>query len=92
MTSLPESIVGIGVDCVEFARVRQITSLERFSEYFLGDKEIVALENSRDAAQFVASRFAAKEAVIKAFPGCLSPHDFEIVMMEKKPTDVDMKI
>lgn len=85
MASAPQ-IVGIGVDCVEIARVRAIGAQQRFAEYFLREQELPAVSRARDAAQFIASRFAAKEAVIKAFPGYLSPHDFEIVMVGKKPT------
>jgi len=76
---------GVGIDIVELERVRHIRFLSRFAEYFLRPVELRALRLRRDRIAFIASRFAAKEAVIKAFPGFLSPHDFEIVKKGKKP-------
>jgi len=78
-------IVGAGTDIVELSRVIDIRFLHRFAEYFLGPGELGAFEHSADPRGFIASRFAAKEAVIKAFPGFLRPHDFEIVKGGKKP-------
>ena len=43
------------------------------------------MNKSRDILQYLVSRFAAKEAVIKAYPGKISYHDIEIV---KKGTKV----
>jgi holo-[acyl-carrier-protein] synthase len=77
--------VGIGVDIVEIKRVRSIRFLRRFAEYFLTPREIGFFERASDPVEFIASRFAAKEATIKAFPGFLKPHDFEIVKEGKKP-------
>jgi holo-[acyl-carrier-protein] synthase len=57
----------------------------RFAEYFLTPSEVRAFKRSADPTAFLASRFAAKEATIKAFPGHLGPHDFEIVKDGKKP-------
>jgi holo-[acyl-carrier-protein] synthase len=76
---------GIGVDIVELERVRGIRFLERFAEYFLTPNEMRTFADYADPIAFIASRFAAKEATIKAFPGFLSPHDFEIVKDGKKP-------
>jgi holo-[acyl-carrier protein] synthase len=62
-------ILGTGIDLVEVARIRH--SLEKFGERFL--KRILRPEESayclshRDPAPFVAGRFAAKEAISKAF-------------------------
>ena len=78
-------MLGIGVDIVEVDRVKNIRFLKRFAEYFLLPHEIVAFQKSADPIRFIASRFAAKEAVIKAFPGFLKPHDFEIIKNGKKP-------
>ncbi|MBI5267300.1 MAG: holo-ACP synthase [candidate division Zixibacteria bacterium] len=62
-------ITAIGVDIVEVARIRHL--MERYGSKFvsrvLGHEEMALLRTRRDAAQFVAGRFAAKEALIKAF-------------------------
>ena len=78
--------MGVGVDIVEISRVKGIRFLERFAEYFLSAPELKAFHAHKDPIAFIASRFAAKEAIIKAFPGFLSPHDFEIIKYGKKPT------
>jgi phosphopantetheine--protein transferase-like protein len=79
------NILGVGIDCVELARVRNMAHAHRFAEYFLSGAELEALQEHPHPARFIASRFAAKEAVIKAFPGSLAPHDFQIVKNGKKP-------
>jgi phosphopantetheine--protein transferase-like protein len=80
------TVTGIGVDIIELERVRKIKQLRRFAEYFLLPTEIEAFGASADPIGFIASRFAAKEAVIKAFPGKLKPHEFEIIKAGVKPT------
>jgi len=63
------NVVGIGVDIIEVARIR--ASLERHGERFharictAGEAEYC--QRMRDPAPFFAARFAAKEAVSKAF-------------------------
>src|ERR671930_2711462 len=63
------SIVGIGVDLVEVARVQH--SLERFGQRFLQrvftEGEIEYSMSMKFPARHLAARFAAKEAVSKAF-------------------------
>ncbi|HYY14363.1 MAG TPA: holo-ACP synthase [Chthoniobacterales bacterium] len=63
------SIVGIGVDLVEVARVEH--SLERFGQRFLQrvftEGEIEYSMSMKFPARHLAARFAAKEAVSKAF-------------------------
>jgi holo-[acyl-carrier-protein] synthase len=76
---------GIGIDIVELDRIKNIRFLERFAEYFLRPREIKAFRKNADPISFIASRFATKEAVIKAFPYFLKPHDFEIIKRGKKP-------
>ncbi len=63
------SILGIGVDIVEVARVRML--LERFGARFLSrvfteGESRYALEGANPAER-LAGRFAVKEAVLKAF-------------------------
>lgn len=63
------SVVGIGVDIVETARIDH--SLERFGERFLQRVftagEIEYCQSMKFPARHFAARFAAKEAVSKAF-------------------------
>ena len=63
------SVLGIGVDLVETARIEH--SLERFGERFLRRVftagEIEYSQSMKYPARHFAARFAAKEAVSKAF-------------------------
>ena len=63
------SVLGIGVDLVENARIEH--SLERFGERFLRRiftaGEIEYSQSMKYPARHLAARFAAKEAVSKAF-------------------------
>jgi holo-[acyl-carrier protein] synthase len=63
------SVLGIGVDLVENARIEH--SLERFGERFLHrvftPGEIEYSQSMKYPARHFAARFAAKEAVSKAF-------------------------
>src|SRR6184192_1982846 len=63
------SVLGIGVDLVECARIER--SIERFGEKFLHrvftDGEIEYSTSMKYPARHLAARFAAKEAVSKAF-------------------------
>jgi holo-[acyl-carrier protein] synthase len=62
-------ILGVGIDIIEVARIR--ASHERFGERFL--KRVLRSNESayclshKNPAPFLAARFAAKEAVSKAF-------------------------
>jgi holo-[acyl-carrier protein] synthase len=62
-------ILGIGTDIIEVARIR--ASYERFGERFaariLLPGETSYCLSHKDPAPFIAARFAAKEAVSKAF-------------------------
>ena len=63
------SVLGIGVDLVECARIER--SLDRFGEKFLHrvftEDEIEYSMSMKFPARHLAARFAAKEAVSKAF-------------------------
>src|SRR6058998_3131809 len=62
-------ILGIGIDIIEVARIH--ASYERFGERFLKrilhPNEISYCLSHKAPAPFVAARFAAKEAISKAF-------------------------
>lgn len=61
-------IFGIGTDICELARVQQ--TYDRFGEHFvrrlLMEEEHSAFERSKWPVRFLAMRFAAKEAAVKA--------------------------
>jgi holo-[acyl-carrier protein] synthase len=59
----------IGIDIAEIARYQRLLERyrERFLNHVLGPEEQNLLVERRDAAAFVAGRFAAKEAIVKAF-------------------------
>ena len=62
-------VLGIGIDIIEVARIR--SSHEKFGERFLNrilhPNEISYCLSHRDPGPFLAARFAAKEAISKAF-------------------------
>jgi holo-[acyl-carrier protein] synthase len=74
-------IFGIGIDIVQISRVR--AGLERFGERYarriLSAQELVEFEARRRSPSFIASRFAAKEALVKAmgtgFRGGIALHE-----------------
>ena len=78
-------MIGVGVDIIELRRVEAMTNLNRAAEYVLTPEEIKEFYQCPDRIQFFTSRFAAKEAVIKAFPTRLAPHDFSIAKEGEKP-------
>src|SRR5438067_2358634 len=78
-------MIGMGVDILKLSRVRGIANLSRAAEYVLTQKELDEFVKRPDKVEFFASRFATKEAVIKAFPMRISPHDFIIEKENKKP-------
>jgi holo-[acyl-carrier protein] synthase len=63
------SVLGVGIDLVENARIQH--SLERFGERFLHrvftEGEIAYCQSMKFPERHFAARFAAKEAVSKAF-------------------------
>lgn len=61
-------IFGIGVDVLEAARVGKVLERhgERFIRHLLMPEERVQMEKTRRKERFIAMRFAAKEAIVKA--------------------------
>jgi holo-[acyl-carrier protein] synthase len=62
-------ILGLGIDIIEVERIRASHQKfgERFTNRVLRPDEIAYCLQHRDPAPFLAARFAAKEAVSKAF-------------------------
>lgn len=77
-------ILGTGIDIVEVARIRDM--IEKFGDRFLRrilhPAEIAYCQSYREAAPVIAGRFAAKEAIAKAFGTGIGSqlrwHDMEI--------------
>ena len=77
-------ILGTGIDLIEVARIR--ASSEKFGERFalriLVGGELEYCLSHKDPAPFIAARFAAKEAVSKAFGtgigASIGWHDIEV--------------
>lgn len=61
-------IIGIGVDIAEIARVDRLIAEfgDRFARRVLTDAEMHEYRRRKDACSYLATRFAAKEAVAKA--------------------------
>jgi holo-[acyl-carrier protein] synthase len=83
------SVLGIGVDLVECARIDR--SIERFGERFLHrvftDGEIEYSMSMKFPARHLAARFAAKEAVSKAFgTGIGKSMGWRDIDVRKKPS------
>lgn len=83
------SVLGIGVDLVECARLQH--SIDRFGDRFLHrvftDGEIEYSMSMKFAARHLAARFAAKEAVSKAFgTGIGKAMGWRDIDVRKKPS------
>lgn len=78
-------ILGVGIDIVEVERIRLAWREhgERFVHRFLRAEEVAYCLSHADPAPSMAARFAAKEAVSKAFGtgigGEIGWHDIEVV-------------
>lgn len=78
-------IFGIGTDIVSVSRIRDALQRhgERFARRILADSELEAFNRAVHPENFVAKRFAAKEAAAKAFgtgfSGGLAMRDIAVV-------------
>ena len=83
------SVIGIGVDLVECVRIQR--SIDRFGDRFLHrvftDGEIEYSMSMKFPARHLAARFAAKEAVSKAFgTGIGKAMGWRDIDVRKKPS------
>lgn len=83
------SVLGVGVDLVENARIQH--SLDRFGERFLQrvftPGEIEYSQSMKFPARHLAARFAAKEAVSKAFgTGIGKAMGWKDIAVHRKPS------
>jgi holo-[acyl-carrier protein] synthase len=61
-------IFGIGTDILQLSRVEQVYERygERFVQRVLLDEELALFARAKNPVRFLAMRFAAKEAIVKA--------------------------
>jgi holo-[acyl-carrier protein] synthase len=83
------SVVGVGVDLVECARIQH--SLDRFGQRFLHrvftEGEVAYSQSMKFPARHLAARFAAKEALSKAFgTGIGKAMGWKDIDVHKKPS------
>ncbi|CCV63715.1 Holo-[acyl-carrier-protein] synthase [Alteracholeplasma palmae J233] len=89
-------VKGIGIDLVEIQKIREI-GLEKFKNRILSEKEILEYNlilNENRKETYLAGRFAAKEALFKAFKkGDLTANykDFSILNDESNAPYVESK-
>ena len=70
---------GIGVDIVEFDRIRLIKNKEKFVDKILSEKEkkvYMTFCNEQRCLEYLAGRFALKEAIYKAAPELCKQKNF----------------
>ncbi len=81
-------ILGLGIDLVELSRIRSAHTRfgERFARRILTDSEWEYCRSQNDPVPSLAARFAAKEAVSKAFGTGISEtlgwRDMEVLRLE----------
>lgn len=84
-------IIGMGIDLVDVRRMEGVIFRwqERFLKRIFTDKEIRYCNNKKNPAQRFATRYAAKEAFIKAmYPKGeegINYHDIEIDEKDRRP-------
>lgn len=83
-------ILGIGTDLLEVARMGEELRKEGagFRDAVFTPSEIACCEAMRHPARHFAERFAAKEALVKAFPGAVPPgfwREIEVVQAGGPP-------
>jgi len=70
---------GIGVDIVEFARILAVRDIAKFVERILSEDEknvYFDLKNEKRKLEYIAGRFAVKEAIFKAAPKICKNKEF----------------
>ena len=61
------AIIGLGTDVVEIARFQEpLEKSRRLAKRVLSDEELLEFDQHNFPARFLAKRFAAKEAMVKA--------------------------
>ncbi len=83
-------MIGIGVDSVEVERFRKLLERQpRVRERLFSEAELADCSGLADPAQRLASRFAAKEAVMKALGVGLGAFGFHDVAVARVTRQID---
>ena len=86
LAAITEPIVGIGVDAVDVARFRQLLARRpRFAARYFSVAEQADADRMPDPSESLAARFAAKEAVMKAFGAGLGAFALTDVEVQRAP-------
>ena len=80
-------IFGIGTDIVEISRIQKaMVGSERFAARILTEFELAEYADSRKQERYLAKKFAAKEALVKAMgTGIGSGYSWQMVQIEHTP-------
>lgn len=83
-------ILGIGSDIVSIKRIEKILfKHQRFPQKILSDRELLYFYEKNQSSEFLAGRFAGKEAFMKAlgtgWGKGITFKDIEIIYKEKRP-------
>ena len=77
-------ILGVGIDIVEIRRIKSaMEGNERFLEKIFTNVELEYLKSRNLRAEYVAGRFAAKEAVAKALGTGFRGFDFKDIEIDR---------
>ncbi|WP_333861295.1 holo-ACP synthase [Clostridium sp.] len=77
-------IFGVGVDIVEIRRIKEaIEKHNTFIDRIFSKNEIEYLKNRNLRPEFVAGRFAAKEAVVKSLGSGFRGFDFKDIEIDR---------
>ena len=77
--------VGIGVDIAETARIERLSAKfgQRFAQRILTADELLEFDRRKHSSSYLATRFAAKEAVAKALGTGIGEHlSFHSIQIE----------
>lgn len=77
----------VGIDIVDIARIDGVLERhrERFLEKVFASSEIARARETKRLQEYLAGRFAAKEAFMKARGGRLAWRDIEVLSEKGKP-------
>jgi holo-[acyl-carrier protein] synthase len=77
-------IIGIGVDIIEIQRIKEaVEKNSAFIEKVFAENEIDYLKSRNFRAEYVAGRFAAKEAIAKALGTGFREFSFEDIEIDR---------
>ncbi|MGM8366597.1 holo-ACP synthase [Virgibacillus sp. W0181] len=87
-------IIGIGLDIIELDRIKRLSHrTDRFAHRILSGRELslfTKLQNNKRKTEFLAGRFAAKEAFAKATGRGIGKLSFQHIEVLRKTTGAPM--